>query len=308
MTTPAIIPFARRERLVKKARPYLDDPERFLSDVGEALPVLIRALPVADEDVKNAIIILLGGGCGKTVVFPLYRIMIDTAETEETRFHAAIHLSQILSGMTDTEAIGHRLEQDLRHPDPIFRRNAAVAYGWEGNSRAADFLMDLIRQGDPEIRAEAATALTNLNIDSVFPLIKTCYETGNLDQQRVILYNLWRLTHRRDDVLDLVKRALAHPDDGLRLDAMIVFCALPDTDRHHEVYLAGLKDPVAAIRELSLRQLENAAQKLRQSVRGQIAALSDDPHPAVRVMARRFLMAADPHSRAENTDGLEHNT
>lgn len=50
----------------------------------------------------------------------------------------AIHLCQILSGMTDAEAIGRRLAQDPKHPAPIFRRNAAVAYGWEGDSGVGD--------------------------------------------------------------------------------------------------------------------------------------------------------------------------
>ena len=297
MTSPTVIPFARRERLLKKARAIMTRPDRFFEDPGPAVSALVRALPLADEDDKNTIIALLGSTNADAVVWPLYRIMTDASETEETRFHAAMQLSLTLAGVPDTTDIGRRLEADLAHPDPVFRRNAAVAYGWEGNLRATAFLMKMIRDGDPDVREDAVTALANLNLDSVLPHLRACYDAGGVDQKRVILYNLWRVTRQREAVIDWVIAALSEPDDGLRLDAMIVFSTLADPAGYTGVYRASLNDPSAMVRELSLRQLERLMPDLRQTVREDVMTLCDDPHPQIRVMARRFLMATDPQRR-----------
>lgn len=290
MTSRTVIPFDRETRLMQKARALMIAPERFIADVVQGLPILVRALSVADEEDKNTIIALMGAAGADAVVWPLFHVMTDAAETEETRFHAAMQLSLVMPGVSDTGEIGRRLEQDMNHPDPVVRRNAAVAYGWEGNARATAFLVALIHQGDPDVQEDAVTALANLNTAGGFLRLKSCYDTGGIDQKRVILYNLWRVTRQRDAVLKLVVSALSEADDGLRLDAMIVFCTLADPERHHRVYLSLLNDPVAAIRELSLKQLDRLAREMRASIRERIAPLSDDPHPAVRTLARRWLL------------------
>ena len=55
-----IIEFEPRERILEKARKYVDSLELFSQGSDRAIPLLLKAIKYADKDLKSKIIIFLG--------------------------------------------------------------------------------------------------------------------------------------------------------------------------------------------------------------------------------------------------------
>ena len=210
---------------------------------------------------------------------------MDDSEDEGIRYRAAIQISVTAAGMNDTDGIAERLETALHHRNPTVRRNAAIAIGWEGHTRAAAPLIALLHDDDADVQQTAVNALSNLDAEDVFRLLEKRLHQGPVDMKRAILYNLWRFTTRKEEALDMVSAHLDHPDDGLRLDALVVFSTIADPSTHLGVYLRCLNDSFSSVRELSLRQIELASKEVLEEAREGIAALIDDSHPEVRSLA-----------------------
>lgn len=294
MASENIIPFSPRERIINKAKRYVADMERFLEEFDSAVPSLIRALALADPELKDEIILLLGGFPKEQVIWPLYEIMMDGQEEEEIRYRAAIQISITAAGMDDNGTIAEHLEKALTHRSAVVRRNAAIAMGWAGNRRAVVPLMELLYDIDADVRQAAVDALANLDEEDVFQLLKDRLANGPVEIRRAVLYNLWRFSGRTEEVLDMVQAHLDHPDDGLRLDALVVFTTIADPSRHMEVYLRCLRDSFSSIRELSLKQIDLASSEVLEEAREAVALLIEDPHPVVRSLALKVWRRLTP--------------
>ena len=303
MAAENIIPFSSRDHIVRKARQYVADMERFLEEFDTAVPWLIRALPVADVELKDEIILLLGGFSKEQVVWPLYEVMMDEREDEEIRYRAAIQISVTAGGMSDNGPIADKLEKALHHSDAMVRRNAAIAMGWTGNRRAVAPLMNLLYDDDAEVRQTAVNALANLDVEDVFQLLRERLTNGSVEIRRAILYNLWRFSDRTGTVLDMIRPHLDHPDDGLRLDALVVFSTIADPSRHLDVYLNCLNDPFSSIRELSLKQIDKASVEVLDTARDNIAALVEDRNPVVRSLALKVWRRLNTPTPLKDTSG-----
>ena len=90
-----IIQLQPKERILAKARNYVESIESFLEERDQAIPLLLKALRYADRNLKHEIMFVLGSFAKEQIVWPLYDIMTDPSQDEEVRQDAAIQLSVI---------------------------------------------------------------------------------------------------------------------------------------------------------------------------------------------------------------------
>ena len=85
-----IIQLEPKERILAKAKTYVESIESFFEESDHAIPVLLKALRYADRNFKREIMLVLGSFAKEQIVWPLYEIMTDPAQDEEVRQDAAI--------------------------------------------------------------------------------------------------------------------------------------------------------------------------------------------------------------------------
>ena len=70
-----IIRFDSKERILETARSYVESVETFFDESDRAIPLLLKAMKLADRDFKREIILLLGSFAKDAVVWPLYDLI-----------------------------------------------------------------------------------------------------------------------------------------------------------------------------------------------------------------------------------------
>ena len=292
-----VIPFDRRQRAMAAVRKYLDNPERFLAEQDRAVPLLLRAFEVADAAQRREIIGLLGGVARPDVAHGLYAVLADPAEREAVRYAAAIQLCVTLPHLADPQPLVTHLLADLRSASAVLRGLAALALGWGGNHRAALALIDLLYDPDPEVQQAAVHALANLEDDRVLGLLADRLEHAGLDQQKSILFNLWRFHGRRREVAAIYRRFLDHPDAELRHDALELMAAAAEPDALQQARCHALGDASSHVRLLALKGLAESPDRLPAAAVERLEALKRDPDPAVRAAAAALRPPPAPASR-----------
>jgi len=284
-----IINFEPQERLLEKAHKYIDDVALFLDDKHNAVPLLLRALKLADRRLKHKILLMLGGFAKQEIVWPLYKMMTDPAEDEDVRHDASIQLSVTLPFLKGSQKLIDRLLGDLKSSDPEIRVNAAFALGWEGNSQAAIPLIELLYDPDIQVQQTAVNALSNLRDDRILNLLLERLEHGPREQKRTILFNLWRFYSKREEVTAVYLKYLEHEDEGLRFDALVLLGSVIETRDHIRVYRRCLKDKAPRIRELALKNLAELEAADLAGLETEIRNLGSDPEMKVKQAAVRVL-------------------
>jgi HEAT repeat protein len=289
MTKTRVIPFETREQVLHQARTYLESVERFLDERDKAVPVLLKALRHADRDEKHEIMLLLGSFAKQEVAWPLYEMMVDPHESEDSRHDASIQLSVISPFLKDPHPMIDRLIDHLSHKDPLMRLNAAFALGWEGNVQAAIPLIERLYDSDTRVQQNAVNALANLRDDRILSLMLERLEHGSRDQKRAILFNLWRFYSKRDEVVSVYLRYLDHEDDDLRFDALVLLGLVTDAKTHFDVYVRSLSDPDPRIRALALRELAEFGKEELAGLKKRIEELLKDAEMGVKRAAMEVL-------------------
>lgn len=293
MAKNKLIHFEPQEKLVEKAREYIEDVQLFLEQRERAVPVLLRALKIADRRFKRRIILLLGGFAKPEIVGPLYEMMKNQAEDEAVRHDAAVQLAVTLPFLDDCGSLIDTLLEDLKSEDPELRANAAFALGWEGNTRAAIPLIELLYDPDVQVQQSAVNALSNLRDDRILKLLLERLEHGPHEQKRSILYNLWRFHSKREAVIGVYRTYLENNDDELRFDAMILLGSMIEPAEFLDLYRKCLQDRDARIREQALSDLEELDLDRLTSLEGEIRPLLKDVEPKVRQAAIKLLKKID---------------
>lgn len=289
MRPSKIIPFETREQLLQSAQPYLEDVELFLEEQDKAVPILLKAMRHADREARQEIMLLLGSFAKQEAAWPLYEMMVDSQESEDSRHDISIQLSVIGPFLKDPQPIIDRLLKDLAHEDPVMRMNAAFALGWEGNAQAAIPLIERLYDQDTRVQQNAVNALANLRDDRILNLMLERLEHGPRDQKRAILFNLWRFYSRRDEVISVYLKYLNHDDDDLRFDALVLLGLITDAKSHLDVYVRSLSDPDPRIRALALRELGEFAKEELSKLKGLIERMLLDPEMGVKRAAMEVL-------------------
>jgi HEAT repeat protein len=288
-----LINFDPKAHILEKARAYIEDLPRFLEERERAVPILLRALKMADRRFKHRIILLLGGFAKREIVGPLYEIMKNPLEDEGVRHDASIQLAVTLPFLNDAQSLIDALLADLKSEDPELRANAAFALGWEGNVQAGIPLIELLYDPEVPVQQSAVNALANLRDDRILKLLLERLAHGPQEQKRAILYNLWRFYSKREAVIDVYQKYLETEDDELRFDALILLASMVEPAEFLDLYRNCLQDRNPRIREQVLSELEELGPSRLASLEDEIRPLLKDAEPKVRQAAIKLLKKID---------------
>ncbi len=285
-----VIEFEPRERILQKAKKYVESLELFFGEVNQAVPLLLKAMKYADRDLKHSIMFILGSFAKEEIVWPLYGMMSDPSEDEEVRHDAAIQLSVIAPFLRDPQPLRDKLLKEIDSSDVDRRLHATFALGWEGNFQAAIPLIERLYDSEVRIQQTAVNALCNLRDDRILGLLLDRLDHGPLEQKRSILFNLWRFYSKEEEVRDVYLSYLEHEDPELRFDALVCLGPMTDVQKYLEVYRRCLKDTDGRIRELALTRLgEHVGERVLESLRGEIEPLLKDSDIKVQKAAHKIL-------------------
>jgi HEAT repeat protein len=285
-----VIEFEPKERILEKAKKYVDSIELFFDESDQAIPLLLKALKYADKDLKREVMLVLGSFAKDEILWPLYEMMTDAAEDEDVRRDASIQLSVIGGLLKDPQPLLDRLLQELESPDAERRVNATFALGWRGNTQAAIPLIQRLYDPDERVQQTAVNALCNLRDDRILDLLVDRLNQGSLDQKRAILLNLWRFREKEPEVINVYLRYLEHDHPDVRFDALVCMGPVTEAADHLEAYRKCLKDKDTRIRELALKRLaEEAGAAALETLRFEIEPLLNDPDMKVKRAALETL-------------------
>ncbi|HEX9143848.1 MAG TPA: HEAT repeat domain-containing protein [Candidatus Binatia bacterium] len=286
-----VIQLEPKERILAKARNYVESVESFLEEGDQAIPLLLKALRYADRDLKREIMLVLGSFAKEKTVWPLYDIMTDPLQDEEVRQDAAIQLSVIAPFLKkDRQALFDRLAEETTNSDAERRLHATFAMGWEGNSQAAMALIERLYDSDPRVQQTAVNALCNLRDDRILDLLVDRLNNGSLEQKKIILFNLWRFYSKQEEVTKIYLKCLHDDNPEIRFDALVCMGPITEVRDHLEIYRGCLRDKDARIRELALKRLsEEAAESVLKSLRKDVEPLLDDPDMKIKSAALKIL-------------------
>ena len=285
-----VIKLEPKERILAKARNYVESVESFLEESDQAIPLLLKAMKYADRDFRREIIIVLGSFAKEQIVWPLYDLMTDPLEDEESRHDAAIQLSVIAPFLKDPQPLADRLAEEIVSPDPDRRFHATFATGWEGNSQAAIALIERLYDSDPRVQQTAVNALCNLRDDRILDLLLDRLNNGSLEQKKIILFNLWRFHSKQEEVTKIYLKCLHDENPEIRFDALVCMGPITEVRDHLEVYRACLRDKDGRIRELALKRLsEEAGESVLESLREEVKPFLDDPDMKIKSAALEIL-------------------
>ncbi len=291
MTKKKIIEFESKGALLGRAKGYLESVERFLEEREKAVPLLLKALKLGDDDLKHEIILLLGSFAKQDAAWPLYEMMTDPEESEDSRHHASIQLRVLFRFLKNPQPLIDRLFEDLKAHDPIVRLNAAFALGWEGNAQAAIPLIELLYDPDTRVQQTAVNALSNLRDDRIFRLMLDRLEHGSVVQKITILLNLWRFYSKRDEVVSVYLKYAEHENAELRLNALVFLGTVAEVKPHLPVYVRCLSDREPRIRALALREFAKLDRADFLKLESKIRDMLRDPDMKVKRAAMEVLKA-----------------
>jgi HEAT repeat protein len=289
MTQTNIIQFNPAERVINKVDKFLESKELFFEDRETAIPLLLNALKYSDSTLKQKIILLLGSSAKQEIAWPLYKMLSDPLENEEIRYIAAIQLRVISPTLKDSQPLIERLLKDLESEDPEIRMYAASALGWNGNFQAAIPLIALLFDSDMDVMQAAVNSLTDLGDDRIFTILSDRLKYGALDQKRCILFNLWHLTSKQDEVIEVYLDYLNNPNAELRYDSLVLLRALTEPEECLDAYIQCLNDDDSRIRLLALECIGEADKNKIINFKKKITAMYADPDLDVQAAAKKIM-------------------
>lgn len=289
MTQTNIIQFNPVERILDKADKFLESKELFFEDRKTAVPLMLNALKYADNAQKQKIILLLGTSAKNEIAWPLYKMLSDPLENEEIRYIASIQLRVIFPTLKDSQPIIDRLLLDLESDDADMRMYAASAMGWNGNFQAAIPLIALLFDSDIDVMQSAVNALTDLGDDRVFAVLHDRLKHGNLEQKRCILFNLWHLSSKQDEVVKVYLDYLQNSNAELRYDSLVLLRALTEPEELLDACIQCLNDEDSRIRLLALECIGEADRNRIVDFKKKIAAMYADPDLDVQAAAKKIM-------------------
>jgi len=284
-----VIDFESKGRLFKKVESYIESIELFLEEQDKAVPLLLKALKYADQELKHEIILLLGSWAKQEVAWPLYEILTDTKENKDIRNSASIELSVIFPFLKEPQPLLDRLLEDLKSPHAELRIYAAFALGWEGNTQAAIPLIELLYDSDIRVQQTAVNALSNMRDDRIFSLMLERLEHGPFEQKRCILLNLWRFYSKHKEVISVYLKYLNHEDADLRFNALVLLGSITEAKDYVSVYRRCLRDKDTRIRALALRELNEANREDLLGFKDEIEEMLSEPDMKVKQAAINIL-------------------
>ena len=284
-----VIQFSPKKRILDKILKYLESKELFLDEKETAVPLLLRALEHADIALKQKIILLLGGFAKDEVAWPLYRILSDYEEDDEIRYIAAIQLRVVFPSLENPQPLIDRLLKDLKSDDSDLRVYAASGLGWKGNYQAAIPLIELLFDSDMDVMQAAVNSLTDLGDDRIYNLLLDRLEHGPIEQKRCILFNLWHLSSKQAEVIEVYLEHLQHENPEIRYDALVLLQVVTEPGDCLDAYCNCLRDEDSRIRLLALERLAELKKDTLATYKNKIHEMVSDPDMEVQETARKIM-------------------
>ena len=285
-----VIALEPKARMLDRAKKYIESVESFLDDGDQAIALLLKAMKHADRSLKREITFVLGTFAKERVVWPLYEIMIDPSEDEESRHNASIQLSVIGPFLKNPQALIDRLLKDVESSDSERRLHATFAIGWAGNFQAVTALIARLYDRDRRVQQTAVNALCNLKDQKIFELLIDRLHHGPLEQKSAILYNLWRFDCKGERTKEIYLEYLDHQEPDIRFDAWVCLGRVIEIREYPEVYRRCLRDSDPRIKELALKRLaEEAPANVIHLLQADIEILLNDPHMKIKKAALELL-------------------
>ena len=284
-----VVDFESRERLLKKVESYIESIELFLEEQDQAVPLFLKALKYADQELKHEIILLLGSWAKQEVAWPLYEILTDRKENKDIRNSASIELSVIFPFLKEPQPLLDRLLKDLKSPDAELRIYVAFALGWEGNTQAAIPLIELLYDPDIRVQQTAVNALSNMRDDRIFSLMLERLEHGPFEQKRCILLNLWRFHSKQKEVISVYLKYLNHENADLRFNTLVLLGSITEAKDYVSVYRGCLRDKDPRIRALALKKLNEVNREDLLGFKEEIEEMLSEPDMKVKQAAINIL-------------------
>src|SRR4026209_1236122 len=104
-----VIKFDSKERILKAAKNYVESVDTFFDESDRAIPLLLKAMKLADRDFKREIMLLLGSFAKEAVVGQLFEMMTDSSQADAIRHDAGIQLSVIAPFLKNPQELANRL-------------------------------------------------------------------------------------------------------------------------------------------------------------------------------------------------------
>src|ERR1041384_3146839 len=95
MEKSRVLEFESKDRILERARKYIESVDLFLERADKAIPLLLKALKYADTEFKCRVVLFLVSFAKEEVRVPLCDMMTDASETAEARHYAATQLNVI---------------------------------------------------------------------------------------------------------------------------------------------------------------------------------------------------------------------
>jgi hypothetical protein len=112
---------------------------------------------------------------------------------------------------------------------------------------------------------------------------------GPVEQKRCILFNLWHLASKQDEVIEVYLEFLRHESRDLRYDALVLLRAVTEPGQCMDAYLRCLKDEDARIRLLALERIGESRTRDLFHNRKKILSMVMDPEPEVQAVAKKIM-------------------
>ncbi|SHJ38155.1 HEAT repeat [Desulfatibacillum alkenivorans DSM 16219] len=278
-----------RQRLLERARNYVDSPDLFAENMQRAVRELIKVLPVADGPLRHKIMILLAGYAKDQAVEPLYGILKDEDQPPRTRHYAAVQLCAVLPFVKDAQPVIDLLEKDLVCPDANLRRYATTAMGWQCNTPAFVLLTRRLYDDDLGVRLAAVNSLCNCGDARALPLLLERLEEAPLEEKRAILFNLWRLERPELQLSHIYKQYLTDQAPELRLAALALLTFSHRDQESHLLIKPCLSDEDHRVRRLALERLMDCDLKTLGAFEQEIRRLLNDSNMDIKRSALNAL-------------------
>lgn len=256
-----------------------------------AVRVLEKAFDIADTATRHKIVVAMGLTTHSAAVDPLVQIMLSPDQDHALRQTAAIQAAILGELNCWQESVYERLTGAIASGNRVAKALCAYALGWKNHDKAISLLVGLMDHEDRDVCQAAINALVAIDHPQSVALMIERLESGSIEQQRVILCNLWRLSNPEYQLFDLYRRFIEHStDDTLRYDALLALDEVAPFDQSFSIYVRSLRSSSAAIRQLALNRIaEEADTRPLSGLEVVIEPLTGDTNSSIRRAAVQLM-------------------
>lgn len=275
-----VIPLLPRQRLLARAAA--------LAETGGAdekgLALCLRALPMAQPDLKQRLLLFLARTAPEQALDPAWEILSASREPHNLRLCAAVQIKGMLCRDTPGKKdLVKRLTAGLSHPTPEMRKLCLCALSFPGNREAFAPIREAFLDPDISVRLAAVAALAGLGLAEAFEPLCELLRKGNPEEKKAVLFNLWRTGRDREETTSIYARYVFHESPEIRLVCMAF---LPE---RADLFQSLLRDPEKRVRSQALERLCALGPKALAPAEDSLLKMLEDPDMQIKKAALKAI-------------------